>query len=45
MYGYGCRLEYAGRMTAMSGRSGFLEPVYDFILVINSNLGTISHRY
>jgi len=21
------------------------EPVYDFLLVINSNLGTISHRY
>jgi len=22
-----------------------LEPVYDFLLVINSNLGSISHRY
>jgi len=25
--------------------SGNREPVYDFVLVINSNLGPISHRY
>jgi len=24
---------------------GNREPVYDFVLVINSNLGPISHRY
>jgi len=33
------------RVKAYSSSCGNRQPVYDFLLVINSNLGPISHRY
>jgi len=37
-----CYLSRSSKVTEFGGNR---EPVYDFLLVINSNLGPISHRY